>query len=43
MEEGVHFYLENGLYVFMEKYHLKKGTVARVAAVTVRMDLAKEK
>ncbi|MEZ4952516.1 MAG: DUF5522 domain-containing protein [Saprospiraceae bacterium] len=25
LEEGVHFYLENGLYVFMEKYHLERG------------------
>ena len=24
-EEGIHFYIENGLYVFTEKYHLARG------------------
>ncbi|MEO1258178.1 MAG: DUF5522 domain-containing protein [Bacteroidota bacterium] len=25
LEQGIHFYIENGLYVFTEKYHLARG------------------
>lgn len=26
MKEGIHFYIENGLFVFTERYHLLRGT-----------------